>query len=335
MGNGSFDRDLFVRAAAARRSSGTPDFDYDADVRSRPVDTWKVHPDLDPRKIKDTPAGVRESRDSVEHPESTALAAIFDVTGSMFEVPKIFQEKLAKLMDILQVNGLKHFQVLVGALGDQTCDRVPLQVGQFESDNRFDDQLRKIVLERGGGGQYEESYDLALFFAARLTGIDCWEKRGKKGYLFLSGDEMPRDVSRTAVMDVFGIALEADIPFREILEEAKKRFEVFFIIPGQTDHAGDPKLERTWRSLLGENVLRLSEPEGVCELIASQIALVEGAGDLNEILDGLVKVGTDKTLVGSVSRALATVGAGAVSGKPAKATGPIEGGPKPSSVRRL
>ena len=60
-------------------------------------------------------------------------------------------------------------QIMFGAIGDATCDRVPLQVGQFESDNRMDDDLGRIVLEGGGGGQMTESYELAMYFMARHT----------------------------------------------------------------------------------------------------------------------------------------------------------------------
>lgn len=35
-----------------------------------------------------------------------------------------------------------------------------------------------------------ESYELAMYFMARHTSIDCYEKRGKRGYLFMIGDEL-------------------------------------------------------------------------------------------------------------------------------------------------
>lgn len=54
----------------------------------------------------------------------------------------------------------------------------------------MDDDLGKILLEGGGGGQMRESYELAMYFMARHTSIDCFEKRGKRGYLFMIGDEL-------------------------------------------------------------------------------------------------------------------------------------------------
>ena len=86
---------------------------------------------------------------------------------------------------------IKHPHILVGAIGDAHCDDYPFQVGQFESDNRFDEQLRSIILEGGGGGQLMESYGLAYRFAAYHTALDCYEKRGKEGYFFTTGDECP------------------------------------------------------------------------------------------------------------------------------------------------
>lgn len=103
------------------------------------------------------PLGVtRESRDSAEHPNSLAIGVMFDVTGSMGSVPRTLQTKLGRLMRLLVEKGyVAHPQVLFGAIGDADSDRVPLQVGQFESGapGDQDDDLGKIYLEGGGGGQ--------------------------------------------------------------------------------------------------------------------------------------------------------------------------------------
>ena len=61
-----------------------------------------------------------------------------------------------------------------------------MRIGHFETDNRSDEHLGKIVLEGNGGGGNHESYELAFYFGARKTATDAWEKRGKKGYFFSS-----------------------------------------------------------------------------------------------------------------------------------------------------
>ena len=87
---------------------------------------------------------------------------------------------------------------------------VPLQVGEYESDNRIDENVEKLVLEGGGGGQITESYELGLYFMARHTAIDCFEKRGKHGYCFIIGDEMPYPkVRKTHINKLIGDGLEA------------------------------------------------------------------------------------------------------------------------------
>ena len=116
---------------------------------------------------------------------------LFDVTGSMRGVPRALQAKLPQLLGLLLRKGyVAHPQIMFGAIGDATCDRAPLQVGQFESDNRMDDDLGRILLEGGGGGQKTESYELAMYFMARHTATDCFGERGRRGYLFIIGDEM-------------------------------------------------------------------------------------------------------------------------------------------------
>ena len=99
----------------------------------------------------------------------------------MGKVVRGIHADLPRLLELLL--GHKYLpdpQILFAAVGDATCDAVPLQVGQFESDNRMDQHLENMVLEGGGGGSKHESYELMLYVAARHTAIDCWEKRGAR-----------------------------------------------------------------------------------------------------------------------------------------------------------
>jgi hypothetical protein len=161
---------------------------------------------------------VRESFDSDVHPDSTAVAVIFDETGSMREQPKVFVQKLGKLMSILVKKGyLPNPHVLFGAVGDATCDSVPLQIGQFEGGNEMDEALTSIYLEGNGGGHNTESYELAAYFLARKSDLDCVKKRGKKGYCFLIGDELPYPVvNRHQVDSLIGDNLQSNIRFSAI-----------------------------------------------------------------------------------------------------------------------
>lgn len=301
MGSGAWSTDIFGERERARATSGKKAFDYDDTTKRLSHDKWKVHPDLDPKGIRS-----RESRDSDDHPYSLAIATMFDVTGSMGILPEIFQGKLGELNGLVVRKGwADHPQFLFGAIGDATCDRVPLQVGQFESDNRMDENLEKIFLEGRGGDQNTESYELAAYFMARHTDIDCWDKRNHKGYLFIIGDEMVYPTVKAAeVRKVIGDLLQQDIPTPDIFAEVKKRYETFYILPQAASHGGDPEILASWKKLLGQNVLELEDPEAVCETIALQIGLSEGTTDLFEGERSLAEFGVSKSTALAVRRAV-------------------------------
>lgn len=298
--------DTHYRDRAARlRTQGKSAFGYDDDIRAQRV-AAQVNPLMDPSQLNN---GVRESRDSAKHPNSTALAVLLDVTGSMREVPRILQKNLCTLFDLmLRREYLQDPAILVGGIGDATCDRAPLQVGQFESGNEIEDDLSRLFLEGGGGGQKTESYELALYFLARKTSLDCHEKRGRKGYAFLIGDELPyKRVKRREVEHIFGDTLQADIPIRDIVEEVKEKYELFYILPNLTSYYDDPTILRCWRKLLGQNVLSLSDPGGISELIASTVGLGEGAIEWSDLTTDLSDAGAARKTTKAVSEALKEV----------------------------
>ncbi|WP_327089021.1 hypothetical protein OIE66_43115 [Nonomuraea sp. NBC_01738] len=298
MGSGIWSTDVYSSAARYRAATGASAFAYsDSGART-------THPDLDPYGV------IRESRDSAEHPNSLGIAVLFDVTGSMLSVPRTLQAKLPDLLGLmLRKAYAADPQIMFGAIGDATCDRAPLQVGQFESDNRMDEQLGQILLEGGGGGQKRESYELAMHFMARHTRLDCFEKRGRRGYLFIIGDEMPYPrVTWQIARKVLGERLPQDIKVTDILNELSLMYDVYFILPAGASHAGDPEVLTTWRRLLGQNVLELDDLDAVCETIALAVGLGEEAIDLDEGLDDLETIGS--AAGPSVSRALSRLDRG-------------------------
>jgi hypothetical protein len=148
-----------------------------------------------------------------------------------------------------------------------------------------------------------------MYFMARHTSIDCFEKRGRKGYLFIIGDELAyRKVKKAEVRRVIGDEVGEDIRTEAILAELKRRYHVYYILPAGASYVGDARTTEYWRNLLGQNFIELDDLDAVCETIALTIGLGEEAIDLEEGLDDLVTVGS--TAGASVSKALATVGSG-------------------------
>src|SRR4029450_6014732 len=90
-------------------------------------------------------------------------------------------------------------------------------------------------MEEGGGGTGEESYELAAYALARRTRLDANDKRGVKGYCFITADEAPYPVvSREFVKLHTGDDLPADLPSEQIFQELQRKYHVFVIFPRAT-----------------------------------------------------------------------------------------------------
>jgi hypothetical protein len=235
---------------------------------------------LDPKQIKN---GLRESRDSSINPASTAIIVGLDVTGSMGMIADaIARDGLKTLFtEIYDRKPVSDPHVMFMGIGDALCDAAPLQVSQFEGDIRIADQLVDLWLEGGGGGNACESYTLPWYFAGMHTAIDCFQKRGKKGYLFTIGDEEPPEVlTRAELKDVLDAHVQRDLGSAELLDLASRQYEVFHVIVEQGNyclHGGLPSVLKKWTALLGQRALRLKDYTKLPEVIVSAIQVNEGA----------------------------------------------------------
>lgn len=258
------------------------------------------HPLMDPRGLK-----MRESRDSADHPNSLGIVFALDVTGSMGDIPQSLATKeLPTFMTLLNACGVADPQLLFMAIGDATSDQAPLQVGQFESTAELMDQwLTWSYIESGGGGSGEESYELAFYMVAQHTDLDCWVKRRKKGYLFITGDELPYpSISRHQVGTLVGDTLDEDIPIEEAIAAAAETYNVFFLVP---DLKRRKNCEQRWRALLGDNVICMEAAGDACAVAASIVGLTERAiPDLNALTAILAANAIDGERVSSIMRAL-------------------------------
>lgn len=295
MGGGNWDSDRYDHDTRVRASKGIADFDYGRTAS-------EIHPDLDPKRINSKPFGKLESRDSGEHPESNAILVGFDVTGSNKERAVDAQKALKDLMT-LTAKYIPHPQVAVAANDDYNVEPYwVIQASDFESDNRVDEHLRNIKLVGNGGGNGGESYDLLLYLAARKTVLDCVEKRGRKGYLFLYADEPMFDrVSKSEVKAVFGDSIESDIPIEDIIEEAREMYHVFILWP----RGGYSNAREQFVDLFGdEYVVTLQHPNMICQQICGIIGVNEAAVTTTEVVDDLVSVGVDPRTAKDISQAL-------------------------------
>lgn len=260
----------------------------------------ECHPLMNPLGVK-----LRECRDSPTHPNSLGIVFALDVTGSMGKIPDhLARNELPKFMKSLMDSGISDPQVLFVAVGDAVSDRAPLQVGQYESSEREMDQwLTWTFLEGGGGPLGSESYELAMYFCARHTAMDCWEKRRQRGYLFITGDERPYPrLSKQQVKSIVGDELDDDMAFPELVAQVSESYEPFFLIP---DAQRRKRCERVWRDVLGDRVICMEDPVDTCAVASSIVAMGQGAlADLDAVAARLKDGGADRQRIGAVIRAL-------------------------------
>ena len=258
------------------------------------------HPLMNPKGLK-----VRECRDSETHPDSLGIVFALDETGSMGDIPQLLaQKELPNFMKLLTACGVAHPQLMFMAIGDANSDQAALQVGQFESTAELMDQwLTWSFLEGRGGGGLQESYELALYMAAQHTDMDNWAKRKKKGYLFMTGDELPYPtVSRHHIDALIGEKLDEDIPVEEVVAAAAETYHVFFLIP---DLGRRKRCEARWRELLGNHTICMESPADTCAVAAAIVGLTEKLiPDLEALAGILSSNGFDRQHVGSTARAL-------------------------------
>ncbi len=229
-GGGSYHEDV-----SEERTSRTQEhFNYrgheGGDSESASTARREVHDDLNIKGKK------REASDSTEHPKTTPIVVAMDVTASRGDDAKVIYEKLPMLMGQLYMKGyVPDPTVSFCAIGDATSgDFAPIQVGQFESDERLDAILGKMWLEEGGGGTGQESYELLAYYFAKHAKLDV-NKRGKKGLFFFVGDEgfYPK-VAKDQIKSFIGDDVAEDISSAKVFADLQKNFHVFLIFPKKT-----------------------------------------------------------------------------------------------------
>ncbi len=266
MGSGSFNSAAYRSFTSSTVGKSTDDI-----YTSR-----SINKNLDPKGVK-----IRESRDSEDNPEATPIIVAIDVTGSMGIIADVLaREGLGTLFtELLDKKPVTDPHLMFMAVGDANFDSAPLQVSQFEADNRIVEQLTQIFIEHGGGGNNFESYNFPWYFAAAHTDIDSLIKRGKRGYLFTVGDEeSPKALTKDQIKHFIGDTVEADQTPEESLQDAQRKYEVFHIIIEEGSHARThmDRVVSSWTNLLGQHVIRLKDHKKLSETIVGAIEMAEG-----------------------------------------------------------
>lgn len=322
MGGGNWDIGSYMHKVTTAKAAGKSTFDYDMQVRAGKVNA--VHALLDPLATAGTAspfAGqvMREVCVTDEHPDPTAILVWLDVTGSNYEAAKMVHSKLPTLQAYLkQGQFCADPQINISAIGDANSDQYPLQFGQYESDNRLDDQIAALILEGAGGGQMSETYELGAYMAARHVHQEPYELFGKKGFVFFIGDETPYDQIRNdysrghyrgghTLKSLTGDTLSEPLSAKVVFDELMEKNHVFFLFQKQGMYRSQ-QIVPAWEKLIGrENVIELEQPEVVVEVIAALIARFEGELSADETTRAMITAGGDASTVASAVKALTRI----------------------------
>ena len=209
---------------------------------------WRGHDFSSARQTYDTYAGrsYREaetqrktSRDLVPANLSTdspsPLGIITDVTDSMDG----WTETMFSKMPYLEIEGQtylgKHMEISFAAVGDAFSDKYPLQVQPFTKGVALKERVTSLIVEHGGGGTGQESYELAGLYYARKVSMP---KAIRQPILIFIGDEAAYDyVDVSQAKDQVHETLQKRLDTAALFKELRAKYSVYII---RTRRFGSP-----------------------------------------------------------------------------------------------
>src|SRR5205814_5124022 len=94
----------------------------------------------------------------------------------------------------------------------------------------------------------------------------------------------------------------------DIVEEVKRKYHVYFVVPGGASHGKDPAVLNFWEKLVGtDRVIVLQSPDETSECIALAIGINEGVIDRPAAVQQMQKRGVVGRTIESITAALQKV----------------------------
>lgn len=207
-----------------------------------------------------------------------------DVTGSMGDWPATIFSKLP----YLEFEGKEYLgekmQICFAAIGDGYNDKYPLQVRPFVEGVELQKSLEKLIVEKGGGGTSQESYELAGLYFAR----NCQTPNAiRKPIMIIIGDEglyenIPADIGKKWAK----VDLKKQISSKDIFEELKTKFAVYVIrkpyncYDDNKPSEAETRIQNQWCEYLGDDhVVSLPSADRVVDVIFGILAKETGRID--------------------------------------------------------
>jgi hypothetical protein len=264
---------------------------------------YNVHVD---RSYDDAKVDQKTKKDFLEAVLKTdcesPLLICCDVTGSMGEWPATMFSKLPYLEHEVKEYLGKGTEISFGAVGDANSDTYPLQIRPFTKGKDLEKRMKELIVEKGGGGQLRETYEIAALYYARKVEMP----NAIKPVLIMIGDEGFYDViGKEHAKNIAGVNLQSPMMATDVFKELMNKYSVYLIrkpynvSSSNTISADDQAIHKQWAKVLGEErIAPLGEPGRVVDVIFGILAKEAGRIDYfeQELIDrqGKDKDGTHK-----------------------------------------
>lgn len=196
------------------------------------------------------------------------LVILVDVTGSMGDWPAVMFSKLPYMDNECKEYLGEDFELSFGAVGDANSDQYPIQIRPFAKGRDMEKQLKELVIEGGGGGQCQESYELTALYYARNAEMP----NAKRPIMIIIGDEGYYEDIMKKQAAMAHVKLQGDLSTKEVFEELQKKFSVYLIRKpyGGSDDKG---IQKKWENLIGkEHIAVLPAADRVVDVIFGILA---------------------------------------------------------------
>lgn len=194
--------------------------------------------------------------ESIKTNSTSPLVICCDVTGSMGTFPATIFSKLP----YLDLEGKEYLgddmEICFAAVGDVFSDKYPLQVREFTTGTKMKEELESLIIEKGGGGQYMESYDIAAHYFAN----NCEMPKAVNPLFIFIGDEGLYDFLDMEAAGTWSKSKpQSRMDVKQVINDLKKKFTVYLIrkpygttVTSTNEMSGlDLKIQTQWEELLG------------------------------------------------------------------------------------
>lgn len=214
---------------------------------------------------------------SLETNAKSPIIIVVDGTGSMGDFPEVIFKKLP-LLDDCAKDYLDDVEISFAMVGDAGSDRLGLQVRPFTKGTAMIDSLNKLSIERGGGSNEMESYDLAALYY--LQNAKMPKATNKPILIFVCDEGVYPRVDRDWAKNWSKVELTDNMTDKKLFEQLTQKYSVY-CIRKHYGHVGsdgnmtgsDLKIHKQWESFVGgEKITILQDANRIVDLILGILA---------------------------------------------------------------